>query len=431
MADLTIYKCPSCNGKLEFNPGQQEMVCPFCDSAIDVAALQAMDAALNQNASSGNSFEAQTGDEWEPGEAEGMRVYRCQTCGGEVIADETTAASTCPYCDNPVVMQGQLAGDLKPEAVIPFKLDKEAAKKSLMQHMSGKFLLPKVFKEENHIDEIKGVYVPVWLYAADTDSTMIYKGCKTRRWSDDDYDYVEHKYYACVRSGTMSFENVPVDGSTKMDDTMMESLEPFDEKEMQAFSMAYLSGYLADKYDVTAEDNMPHAEERMRGSVRIEMEKTLKEYDSFERQSESVQFSEGQVRYVLYPVWLLNTSWNGKTFHFGMNGQSGKFVGNLPMDKLKGALTFIITTILAAVISLLIGNAVSDKGLTGTVIIICAVISLIIGGCVFAGFASALKSVIPKHEATDYIKDNLKLSVRTDSYLYKKVDRTARAKSND
>jgi len=348
-----------------------------------------------------------------------------------VIADETTAASTCPYCDNPVVMQGQLSGDLKPEAVIPFKLDKNQAKKSLMEHMSGKFLLPKVFKEENHIDEIKGVYVPVWLYAADTDSTMMYKGCKTRRWSDSNYNYVEHTYYSCVRRGTMAFENVPVDGSSKMDDTMMESLEPFDEKDLQPFSMAYLSGYLADKYDVSAEDNMPHAEERMRGSVRDEMEKTLSEYDSFERQSESVQFSEGEVKYVLYPVWLLNTSWNGRDFHFGMNGQTGKFVGDLPMDKLKGFLTFLVSTAVSIGLSLLIANALSKNGLTGMAIIICIVISLIIGGCVFGGFASALKTVIPKHEAADYIKENLNLSVRTDTYLYRKVEKTARPKDNN
>lgn len=425
MAELTVFKCPSCGGKLEFNAGQQEMVCPFCDSAIDVAALQAMDAVLNeQQANAGGGFEAQTGEEWSQGETAGMRVYHCQTCGGEVMADETTSATTCPYCDNPVVMSGQLSGVLKPELVIPFKLDKEQAKKALMEHMSGKFLLPKVFKSENHIDEIKGLYVPVWLYEAGTDSQMLYKCEKRRTWSDDKYDYVEHKYYSAVRAGTMSFENVPVDGSTKMDDTMMESLEPFNVSEAQPFSMAYLSGYLADKYDVSAEDNMPHAEERMQESVRMAFDDTVREYDHADRESENIRFSEGKVRYVMYPVWLLNTSWNGRDFHFGMNGQTGKFVGDLPMDKAKAALVFLISTAIAGALSFLIGGKIAKNGLGVVGIIVCILIAFLVGGLVFAGFASSLKSVRAEHQAENYIKDKLNLSVKTDQYLYTKVEKT-------
>lgn len=427
MAELTIFKCPSCDGKLEFNPGQQEMVCPFCNSSIDIAALQSYDSVLNEHAGEQTSFEAQTGEEWSQSEAGGMRVYHCQTCGGEVMADETTAASTCPYCDNPIVMAGQLSGALKPEVVIPFKLDKEAAKKKLMEHMSGKFLLPKVFSEQNHIDEIKGLYVPVWLYEAGTSSKMVFKGCKTRRYNDQNYDYVERKYFSAVRGGTMSFENVPVDGSSKMDDTMMESLEPFDMKDAQQFSMAYLSGYLADKYDVSAEDNMPHAEERMRESVRSAIEETLREYDSFEKQSEFVEFNEGKVRYVLYPVWLLNTSWNGNAYHFGMNGQTGKFVGNLPIDKAKATVVFLIATVLGFLGSFLIGKAISGSGGMGIVgIVVCILIALLIGGIVLGGFASSLKSVVAERQARNYIKEKLNLTEKKDTYLYTKVDKTAR-----
>ena len=426
MAELTVFKCPSCDGKLEFNPGQQEMVCPFCNSSIDVAALQSFDEALNEHAGAETSFEAQTGEEWSASEAGGMRVYHCQTCGGEVMADETTAASTCPYCDNPIVMAGQLSGALKPEVVIPFKLDKEAAKKKLTEHMSGKFLLPKVFSEQNHIDEIKGLYVPVWLYEADTASEMVFKGCKTRHWSDDNYDYVEYKYYSAQRSGTMSFENVPVDGSSKMDDTMMESLEPFDMKDAQTFSMAYLSGYLADKYDVSAEDNMPHAEERMRESVRAAFEETLKEYDSFEKESEFVEFSEGKVRYVLYPVWLLNTSWNGNAYHFGMNGQTGKFVGDLPIDKVKATLTFLVAAALGFLVAFLIGNAVAKNSISFFGIVVSVLVALLVGGLVLSGFASSLKSVVAERQAQNYIKEKLNLTGKQDMYLYTKVDKTPR-----
>lgn len=155
MADLIEYKCPSCGAKIEFDSGSQQMKCPFCLSEYDLATLQATDEQLDEALpESEMNWESEAGGDWEQGEADGLRIYKCQSCGGEVVADETTAASKCPYCDNPVIMTGQFAGDLKPDLVIPFKLDKEAAKAALLKHMEGKPLLPKVFKSQNHIDEI-------------------------------------------------------------------------------------------------------------------------------------------------------------------------------------------------------------------------------------------------------------------------------------
>ena len=165
MADLIEYKCPCCMGKIEFDSTSQKMKCPFCGSEFDLETLRSYDEALNETSGESNmEWEESAGSEWEQGEADNLRVYKCQSCGGEVVADQTTAASKCPYCDNPVIMTGQFSGDLKPDLVIPFKLNKEQAKAALLKHMEGKPLLPKIFKSQNHIDEIKGVYVPVWLY---------------------------------------------------------------------------------------------------------------------------------------------------------------------------------------------------------------------------------------------------------------------------
>ena len=150
MADLIEYKCSSCGGKLEFDSTAQKMKCPFCLSEFDPSEFLNKDDALSDDQQAKPSDDDANG--WSQGETEGLRVYQCQSCGGEVIGDETMGASKCPYCDNPVIMTGQFSGDLKPDLVIPFKLDKEAAKKALLQHMEGKPLLPKIFKSENHID---------------------------------------------------------------------------------------------------------------------------------------------------------------------------------------------------------------------------------------------------------------------------------------
>lgn len=152
----------------------------------------------------------------------------CKSCGGEIVGDETTAATACPSCGNPVVMTGQFSGALRPDYVIPFKLDKKAAKAALMKHYGGKKLLPKVFQDQNHIDEVKGVYVPFWLFDADVDAHVRYKATRIRTWSDSEYDYTETGYFSVVRGGSIGFERVPVDGSSKMADDLMESIEPFD-----------------------------------------------------------------------------------------------------------------------------------------------------------------------------------------------------------
>jgi len=281
------------------------------------------------------TWDTQAGSQWQDGEQSGMNSYTCQSCGGQIVTDASTAASSCPYCDNPVIMTGQLSGELRPDYVIPFKLDKEAAKAALLNHMKGKPLLPNVFKDQNHIDEIKGVYVPVWLFDADVSARIRYKGEKYRRWEDRRYEYTETRYYALFRGGRIGFHHVPVDGSTKMDDTLMESVEPFDFKDAVSFQSAFLSGYLADKYDVDADASIARANERIKHSTEDAFKHTTSEYHNVQTVQSSIQLSNGEAKYALYPVWLLNTSWNGQKFTFAMNGQTGKFVGNLPADKSK------------------------------------------------------------------------------------------------
>ena len=356
MADLIEYKCPSCGGKIEFDSTSQQMKCPFCLSEYDLETLKAYDEELKADKpDSEMNWESEAGSDWQQGEAENLRIYKCQSCGGEVVADETTAASKCPYCDNPVIMTGQFSGDLKPDLVIPFKLDKEAAKAALLKHMEGKPLLPKVFKSQNHIDEIKGVYVPVWLFDAEVDADIRYRAKKIKRWSDQNYQYVETSIFSVRRQGGISFSHVPVDGSEKMNDTMMESLEPFDFKQAVPFQTAFLSGYLADRYDVDADASIARANERIRQSTLNEFRKTVQGYDAVDVEHDSIRLQNGKAKYALYPVWLLNTSWNGQKYTFAMNGQSGKFVGNLPSDKGKAWAIFFAVTAVVTVISYLIG----------------------------------------------------------------------------
>lgn len=333
MAVLQEYKCPCCGGAIEFNSTLQKMKCPYCDTEFEMDVLAAYDQQLQEEPAENMTWENSVGGEWQEGETDGLCSYVCQSCGGEIVGDETTAATSCPYCDNPVVLTGRLSGGLKPDLVIPFKLDKKAAKAALKKHYSGKRLLPRVFSDENHIDEIKGVYVPFWLFDADADAHIRYRATRMRSWSDASYDYTETSYYSVVRGGSIGFANVPVDGSTKMANELLESIEPFNLAEAVDFQTAYLAGYLADKYDVDSDESIQRANERIRKSTEEAFASTIQGFSSVHPEMSRICLENGKVKYALLPVWILNTVWNGQKYTFAMNGQTGKLVGDLPVDK--------------------------------------------------------------------------------------------------
>ena len=332
MPTLQEYKCPCCGGAIEFDSSLQKMKCPYCDTEFDMETLASYDAGLKDEQDS-MEWETSAGGEWQEGEANGLRSYICRSCGGEIVGDANTAATSCPFCGNPVVMMGQFSGALRPDFVIPFKLDKNAAKAGLQKHLTGKRLLPKIFKDQNHIDEIKGVYVPFWLFDTDADARVRYRTTKLRCWSDSDYNYTETSHFLVHRGGSVGFEHVPVDGSSRMADDLMESIEPYDFSDAVGFQTAYLAGYFADKYDVGADESIERANERVKKSAEEAFASTVEGYDTVTAESSSVQLHGGKAKYALYPVWILNTTWKGQKYTFAMNGQTGKFVGDLPVDK--------------------------------------------------------------------------------------------------
>ncbi len=332
MAELLEYKCQCCTGALEFAPGVQKIKCPYCDTEFDINTFLALDEALAAEGKEQMEWNTAPGSTWAEGEADGMAVYVCRSCGGEIVGDETTAATSCPFCGNPVVMSGQLSGSLKPDYVIPFKLGKNEAKAALRKHYSGKRLLPKIFADENHIDEVKGIYVPFWLFDADAEASIRYRATRIRVWSDRNYNYTETSHFSVFRGGNIGFGRVPVDGSSKMADDLMESIEPYDFSDAVDFQTAYLSGYFADKYDVDADASIERANLRIKQSTEAAFSATVKGYSSVVPESTGIRLKNGSAKYALYPVWILNTDWNGKKYTFAMNGQTGKLVGDLPMD---------------------------------------------------------------------------------------------------
>lgn len=348
MSALQEFKCPNCEGAVAFDSASQKLKCPYCNTELSVSSLERSQKKTKKPQES--SWES-TGAVWQAEELEGLHGYVCISCGGEILTDKNTVATACPYCDNPVVVKSLVAGDLRPDLVIPFKLDKEAAKAALRKHYAGKMLLPSVFKDENHIDEIKGIYVPFWFFDARVHARITYQATRVEKWSDPVCDYIKTKHYQVAKAASMVFRKVPVDGSVKLDDRLMESIEPFDMSEAVDFKTAYLAGFLADKYDVDAKESKLRANARIKTSALETLEAKPKGYKTIELEDIDIQLTESKCRYALCPVWLLNTTWRGKRYTFAMNGQTGKLVGDLPRDPGAMIRMFLAVGALAGVLS--------------------------------------------------------------------------------
>ena len=352
-SQVTNYKCPACTGPLHFVGASGKLECDFCGGKYDVADIERLyagkeaaaveasekaEAKAEANRQKMADMEAQGWDtsgltsDWGA-EADGMKAYSCPSCGAELICDASTAATSCPYCGNPTVVPGQFSGTLKPDFVIPFKLSKEDAVAALKNHYKGKPLLPKAFTNGNHIEKLQGVYVPFWMFDGRAEGVVDYEGCIIHEYETGDTEVTETEHYDVRRGGSIAFEKVPVDASSKMPDDHMDSIEPFDYTQLRPFSTAYLPGYLADKYDVTIDDSRDRADTRCRETLAQALRDTVTGYGACVTEREDIALRRGKVHYALLPVWMLSTKWHGQDFLFAMNGQTGKLVGDLPTDR--------------------------------------------------------------------------------------------------
>lgn len=334
-SQVTNYQCPNCTGPLHFVGEAGQLQCEYCESSYPVEEIEALYADKEAAAAAAEPEwdMSMAGADWSEEETAQLKAYSCPSCGAELIMDDTTAATSCPYCGNPTVVPGQFAGQLKPDYIIPFKLSKEEAILALKKYYKGKKFLPKSFSAGNHIEEIKGIYVPFWLFDGQADVRMRFLGTRVKKRTLGNEEITTTDYYQVYREGHISFAKVPVDGSSKMPDEHMDAIEPFNYEELKPFSTAYLPGFMADKYDMDEKACAKRANMRIEESAQKTFADTARGYDSLKPEYKKIDLSDEKVQYALMPVWLLSTKWNDKNFLFAMNGQTGKLIGDLPVDK--------------------------------------------------------------------------------------------------
>ncbi len=414
--DTVTYKCPNCGAPLEYDPTTHDLGCEHCGSHFSVAQA-APEAEIGEV-----SYTAKPMTD--------AVTYKCESCGAHLVTVATTAATTCPYCDNNIVLDSRVSGVLEPNGIIPFAFDKGKMTEALQRFYADKPLLPDGFFDNNQLEKAQGVYVPFWLYEGTADGRVIIRGDKTSTYISGQYQVTEVKHYDLTRDGAITFSNVPADGSTRMDDDLMDSVEPYNMSALTGFNSAYLSGYVADRYDLDANSCYSRAANRMLTSARDTFMATAAGYELPTMRYDGLKVVSASAKYVLLPVWLFNAKYEDKTYRYAVNGQTGKVVGELPISKQKANKAFAIPFVVCLLGAIILFSMMSaDMALMGTFFGV--VIGAIAGGVNRSSKVAKMKVVAEADEAATYVAGGLRLRVSQDTYLNSSVTRVPLQQNNN
>lgn len=326
------HKCPSCGSRIVFKPETGKWKCDSCNGEFDLETLQKYN----------NASSKENNDKKSDVEDTNYVEYHCKNCGAQIIADENTASTFCVYCGNTAILKSKLSGKFAPSKIIPFKKTREEAIEAFKYLSKGRPLMPKFFNKQENIEKVSGVYIPFWLYSIKSEGEMNVNAKRIKTWRVFDTIYTKTDIYSVDRKADMIYGRIPVDGSKRFDDALMNTIEPFNYNEMVDYNHAYLSGFLAEKYDVEKDTAGEIAKKRTKNTTKDTMYNSIIGYDT--KSITSSKFSEEiqSAEYVLLPVWMVNVKYKDKYYTFAMNAQTGEFVGNIPTSVGKSILYFVL-----------------------------------------------------------------------------------------
>ncbi|MBQ8825685.1 MAG: hypothetical protein IJ007_01160 [Oscillospiraceae bacterium] len=326
--DIVQIKCPNCGAPLMFDPAAQKHACEYCLSEFTKEDIEKSNELADNAEDNYNVPTQEMQDEFNAH----TNLYICDSCGAEIISDENTAATFCCYCHNPVTLKGRVTGECRPELIIPFKFTRDQALEKYLSWCKKKWFLPNDFTSANQLEKVTGLYVPYWLADCTVNASVSAEAHIVHTRRQGDYRITHTKVYDVQRAATMEYLGVPADASKKLEDELMDSVEPFDYKEFQPFSMTYLSGFYADKFDVEKAEVLPRIKNRITQGAQDVLMKDIKGYTSVTPRTRNTNVIRTNWHYTMLPVWFMTYKYNDKSYFFGMNGQTGKMVGKLPVS---------------------------------------------------------------------------------------------------
>ena len=213
---MVNYNCFNCGAELTFNPKTQRWDCAYCGESFSLEDFEKRQAAKPDAGKTDEAHETWAQTEATDDSSGDMVAYHCAHCGAEIVTSRETVATTCVYCQRPVVLEARMAGAFRPQYVLPFAKTREDAVAAFREYVKKKPLLPREFTGEQAMQKITGVYVPFWLFNCGVDTDLTADCRNVTSWSDGDYRYTKTDYYRVARSGQIAFRNIPVDASSKI-----------------------------------------------------------------------------------------------------------------------------------------------------------------------------------------------------------------------
>lgn len=343
------YKCPSCGADMEFDAESGSMKCQSCGRSEKAEAM-VIASGEDPDAFLGDYEEFQEETSYDTYGEESVHQYMCNHCGAVIVAEKDTSATRCEFCGSPVILGDRLSGELAPTNVIPFKIPKEEAEEAFRKWCRHGLLLKSDFKQANRIKSLTGMYVPFWLFDVKSQGEANAHCIRQRTFEQGDYIITETKHYDVFRKVDINYNKIPADASEKMEDSMMDKLEPFSYDDMKKFQTPYLAGYLAEKYNYTDKELFPRVQERVEGYTEAYIRSTIVGYKSVNFVRKNLWERQKNAEYTLFPVWMFCYDYQQSEHNFYMNGQTGKIVGKPPISAGKTVLCFLIVSAISYLI---------------------------------------------------------------------------------
>ena len=339
----TQDKCRSCGGHLYFSPEDQALKCESCGGIEKIEFdhnNQKHDFKENKDAKEDyNEF------------ANENKVFKCSSCGANVVLNKLDVATKCPYCDSSITVSKDAKIGLRPDSIIPFKFGEQKASMLYKQGLKKKWFLPNVFKKSPPIDEIKGVYVPCFSF--DAKSHTIYSGrlSKTYTTTSRDGHTQTHTTYFNI-SGVRDYTHldVMVETSSKIDQITFNGIKPYNLKELVVFKDAFIRGYSLEHYDQALENCKKVADAIIDQQIKNYILSSYV-YTNVESYNQDVSLSQEKYSYYIVPTYSVKYKYKDKDYVTYMNGQTGKVGGGLPKSAVK--ITFFVFGIIALIIGII------------------------------------------------------------------------------
>lgn len=353
MADT--IKCPNCSANLMFDAGVQKLTCDYCGASFNPSAFSGIPDELSSGESIYDTVvatddlgeaEEQVSEESKNTEYQ-QTEFKCNSCGATLITDANTSATFCTFCGSPALVGRRLSKEFEPKYLIPFSVPRERAVEEFKKWARGGRWTPFGFVSDKNIEKLTGLYVPFWLFNVDVHVDA--KGTATKSTYSGDTETI--KEYSWARQGDLKWKNIPLDGETRVDDALMEAIEPFNYKSMIPFDYKYLPGFYADRYDQDASDLSGRCKSRVKQELDNYIKRSLSSYTSHRIKEDNSKITAVNANYALLPVWFMSYKYLGKYYYFAVNGQTGEAAGKLPVSPVKKTVFFFVALGILAVIA--------------------------------------------------------------------------------